>query len=101
MKLRAAKAVQNSWIAGIASKAQLDANSPSNCVLWPLARRGSPPLKNTAFAVAIGLILGIAMVWWVRPDTNAGTVFIVVATTLFCFVAGALLTFIGRLFRNS
>jgi hypothetical protein len=58
-------------------------------------------LKNSVFAAAVGFILGIAIVWWVRPDTNAGTVFIVIATTIFCFVAGVVLTFIGGLFRKS
>jgi hypothetical protein len=58
-------------------------------------------LNNYAFAAAIGLFLGIAMVWWVRPDTNAGTAFIVVASTIFCFVAGAVLTFVGKLFRTT
>jgi hypothetical protein len=57
-------------------------------------------LKNYAFAAAIGLILGFVMVWWIRPDTNAGAVFIVFASTLFCSVAGAILTYIGGLFRK-
>ena len=57
-------------------------------------------MKNYAFATAIGLILGFVVVWWVRPDTNAGTVFIVFATTLFCFVVGVVLTFIGGLLRK-
>jgi uncharacterized membrane protein YdjX (TVP38/TMEM64 family) len=65
-----------------------------------LASLGSPTLNNYAFATAIGLFLGIAMVWWVRPDTNAGTVFIVIASTLFCFIAGVVLTFVVKLFRK-
>ena len=55
-------------------------------------------LKNYAFAVATGLVLGFATVWWVRPDTNAGAVFIVVAVML--FVAGVIPTIAG-LFRKS
>src|SRR5271157_4133527 len=52
-------------------------------------------LKNHVFATAVGLILGIAMVAWIRPDTPAGAVFAVVGTTLICFVLGSLLYF-GR-----
>jgi apolipoprotein N-acyltransferase len=59
-----------------------------------------PPLNNYAFAAAIGLFLGIAIVWWVRPDTNAGTAFIVVASTVFCFILGVVLTFVGKLFAS-
>jgi hypothetical protein len=42
-------------------------------------------------AAVIGFILGIAMVWWVRPDNNAGAVFLVVATTAVCFAASLLM----------
>lgn len=52
-------------------------------------------------AAVIGLIVGIAMVWWVRPDNNAGTVFLVVAATAICFVAGVALNFLMGLFRKS
>ena len=58
-------------------------------------------MKHYPFVAAIGLVLGFAMVWWVRPDTNAGTIFIVVACTLFCFVAGVALTLIGKLFGTA
>ncbi|KJC52973.1 hypothetical protein UP09_01160 [Bradyrhizobium sp. LTSP885] len=60
-----------------------------------------PTLNNYAFASAIGLFLGIAMVWWVRPDTSAGTVFIVVASTVFCFIASVVITFVGKLFLKA
>jgi len=53
-------------------------------------------MHNYAFAASIGLFLGIAIVWWVRPDTNTGAVFI--ASTVFCFISGAVLTFVGKLF---
>ena len=53
------------------------------------------------FAAVIGLIVGIAMVWWVRPDNNAGAVFLVVAATAICFVAGVALNFLMGLFRKS
>jgi peptidoglycan/LPS O-acetylase OafA/YrhL len=51
-------------------------------------------LKNHAIAVAIGLIFGFVMVWWVRPETSAGAIFLVFATTILCFVLGAILQFI-------
>jgi hypothetical protein len=53
------------------------------------------------FVAAVGLILGIAMVWWVEPETSAGAVFIVVATTLVWFVASVVLRSIGGLFRKN
>jgi hypothetical protein len=51
-------------------------------------------LKNNALAAAVGLILGFALVWWVRPDTDAGVVFLVFATTLVCFIAVSVLNFV-------
>ena len=42
-------------------------------------------------AAVIGFLLGIAMVWWVRPDNPAGAVFLVVATTAVCFAASLLM----------
>ena len=54
-------------------------------------------LKSYALGPAIGLILGFVMVWWIRPDTNAGAVFIVIATTLICFVLGTIITFVSGL----
>jgi hypothetical protein len=53
------------------------------------------------FAAAFGLLLGIAMVWWVRPDNNAGAIFLVVAATAICFVAGVALSSLMGLFRKS
>jgi phosphotransferase system glucose/maltose/N-acetylglucosamine-specific IIC component len=52
--------------------------------------------KSHAVAVAIGLFLGIVMVWWVRPDSNAGAVVLIVATTLFCVVIAFVLYFASR-----
>jgi hypothetical protein len=45
-------------------------------------------VKSFGFAAAIGFILGVIAVFWVRPDTNAGAVFIVLIVTLICFVVG-------------
>jgi hypothetical protein len=67
-------------------------------VLWLIDSLGSPALKNNAFAVAIGLLLGFAMVWWVQPDPATGAVFIVVASTLVCFITSVVLTVVGKLF---
>jgi len=33
----------------------------------------------------LGLIIGLALVWWVRPDTSSGTTFLLVATMLAAF----------------
>ena len=52
-------------------------------------------------AAAIGLLLGIAMVWWVRPDSSAGAVFIVVAASAVCFAASVALAYLMGLFRKS
>ena len=52
-------------------------------------------------AAVFGLILGIALVWWVRPDNNAGAVFLVVATTAVCFAAGIALNFLTGLLRKT
>jgi hypothetical protein len=81
-------------------KMQSKVSSSGDCRHFCL-RRWRPTLKSYAFATAIGLILGFAVVWWVRPDTNAGTVFIVFAATLFCSVVSVILNFIGRLLRKS
>ena len=45
-------------------------------------------MKSFGLAAAIGFILGVIIVFWVRPDTNAGAVFIVITITLICFVIG-------------
>ncbi len=43
--------------------------------------------KQYALDTAIGLLLGFVLVWWVRPDSSAGAVILVLATALICFVA--------------
>jgi hypothetical protein len=57
-------------------------------------------LKSLGLASAIGIILGIVMTWWVKPDTNAGAVFIVVTMVLICVVIGAIANFLFN-FRKS
>jgi hypothetical protein len=57
-------------------------------------------LRTNAFAAAVGLIFGILVVWWVRPDSDAGAVFLIFASTLVCVVAGSILKFFVGLFRS-
>lgn len=58
-------------------------------------------MKSYGLPAAIGFLLGVMVVFWVRPETNAGAVFIVVTATIFCFVIGAALDFVlGLLKRN-
>lgn len=57
-------------------------------------------MKSFGFAAAIGFILGVITVFWVRPDTSAGAVFIVLIVTLICFVAGVVANFILGLFSR-
>ena len=68
-------------------------------VFAALHRLWRTALKTSA--AVIGFILGIAMVWWVRPDNNAGAVFLVVATTAVCFAAGITLNFLMGLLRKT
>ncbi|WP_284271247.1 hypothetical protein [Bradyrhizobium iriomotense] len=58
-------------------------------------------MNSYVFAAASGLFLGIAIVWWVRPDTNAGAAFIVVVATTFCLVSGVVLSFLGKVFAKA
>ena len=57
-------------------------------------------VKSYTTAAAVGLILGFVMVWWVRPDTNAGAIFLVIATVLLCFVFASIFPVFGRFFRK-
>ncbi len=57
-------------------------------------------MKTYGFAAAIGIILGIGLVYWVRPDTDAGAVFIVVTVTLICFVISVAVQSIFSLFKK-
>jgi hypothetical protein len=51
-------------------------------------------------ATAIGIILGVALVWWVRPDTGAGTALIVVIAVIVCFVTRSVILAMVGLFRK-
>ena len=84
----------------IAHWAYSGANSPSNCTPSSISVQEAN-LKNYAFVAAIGLVLGFAMVWWIRPDTSAGAIFVAVATILFCFVVSGALPLLGRLIQKS
>ena len=57
-------------------------------------------MKSFGLAAAIGFILGVIIVFWVRPDTNAGAVFIVITITLICFVIGMAGNFAVGLLRR-
>jgi hypothetical protein len=57
-------------------------------------------VKSFGFAAAIGFILGVIAVFWVRPDTSAGAVFIVLIVTLICFVVGVVANFMLGLFSR-
>ena len=55
---------------------------------------------NYGLAAALGFVLGVVAVFWVRPDTNAGAIFIVVTMTLVCFVIGTVANFTLGLFKR-
>lgn len=84
----------------LATSNQIEAHSRKLRPLADTCKPREPILLTNAFSTSLGLFLGIAIVWWVRPDTNAGTVFIVVASTVFCFILGVVLTFVGKLFAK-
>ncbi len=44
-------------------------------------------LGNYGITGGVGLILGVALVWWVRPDTSPGTIFLIFVVVIACFVA--------------
>jgi hypothetical protein len=52
--------------------------------------------KSLPFALAVGLLLGIAMVWWIEPDSN-GAVFLVVTSIISCIAIGYVLRYVLRL----
>jgi uncharacterized membrane protein len=52
--------------------------------------------KSYATSATIGLLLGFATIWWVRPDTSAGAVFLVLAITLVCSVIGTIVNVASR-----
>jgi hypothetical protein len=57
-------------------------------------------MKDVAPAAAVGLLLGIAVLWWVVPDTNAGAVFLVVSTTIICIVILRAISFSKNFIKN-
>jgi hypothetical protein len=56
--------------------------------------------KGIALATAVGFLLGCSVVFWVRPDTDAGAAFIVVVGMLLCLVAQALFLAIRTKLNN-
>jgi hypothetical protein len=45
-------------------------------------------------SATVGFLLGIVMVAWVRPDTSAGAIFLVLLVTLVCIAIGYIIAFI-------
>ncbi|TAW03857.1 hypothetical protein ELI20_37265 [Rhizobium ruizarguesonis] len=39
-------------------------------------------VKNASISGLIGVILGVVLVWWVRPDTSGGTALLLVASII-------------------
>jgi len=58
-------------------------------------------LKLYTFSIALGLVLGFVLVWWIRPTTNSGAVFIVSASTILCSLVSVVVNFVVGLFRKS
>ena len=56
-------------------------------------------IKGLAFSTALGLVIGFALVWWTAPNPS-GAVFVAVATTLVCNVAGGVISFLIGLLQN-
>jgi hypothetical protein len=57
-------------------------------------------LKMYSFSLALGLVLGFVLVWWISPTTNQGAMFIVAASTICCLLVSAVANFVIGLFRR-
>jgi hypothetical protein len=57
-------------------------------------------LKIFTGAGASGIILGVLLVWWIRPATGPGTVLIILVSLVACFLLGVVLTSVVGLFRK-
>ncbi len=54
-------------------------------------------LGKLTVSTAIGLLLGIAAMMWIKPDNAGGSVLIIVVCTAFTIIAGAAIkAFRGR-----
>lgn len=58
-------------------------------------------LKNFVLATAIGTLWGVALVWWARPSTSPGSVFLIVLCVLATHVVAAIGGWIGGFFARS
>ncbi|MGA7195995.1 hypothetical protein [Roseiarcus sp.] len=56
---------------------------------------------NRLLTGAIGLVLGILLVWWVAPDTGSGAVFLVAVAMIACFVIREIAVALLGLYRKS
>ena len=46
---------------------------------------------------AVGLLLGLAMVWWVEPTTDGGTALLLVIAIAVCIVVGQIVLSLRKL----
>jgi hypothetical protein len=61
--------------------------------LRPISRvlrcyRADSNMRKFALLTLVGLLLAAVAVWWIRPNTNGGTAFVVVASILLVNVVG-------------
>ena len=56
---------------------------------------------NRLLTGAVGLVLGILLVWWVLPDTGSGAVFLVAVAMIACFVIREIAVALFGLYRKS
>lgn len=56
---------------------------------------------NRLLTGAVGLVLGILLVWWVLPDTGSGAVFLIAVTMIACFVIREIALALLSLLRKS
>jgi hypothetical protein len=56
--------------------------------------------KSLLTATAVGILLGIALVWWAAPQTSSGAVFLIVACVLICNLLGAVVSALASWFAK-
>ncbi len=56
---------------------------------------------NRLLTGAVGLVLGILLVWWVLPDTGSGAVFLVAAAIIAAFVIRTIALALISLYRKA
>ncbi|MGO4112372.1 hypothetical protein ACCS37_32395 [Rhizobium ruizarguesonis] len=53
-------------------------------------------LKNISISGGIGLIIGIFLVWWVRPDNDGGTAILIAGSIVVVTVLGSIISGIAK-----